>query len=118
MFSFYRMTYEGTGRYDVTDNLKIKVHRREKIQDSDPYPFSKYNEYDEEVVPISPFMSADVRAMLNKFVLKEEAEAMITDRKSLKKGQKIEFTPIVKNRRTVDDDGENSTRKRFGCFAA
>lgn len=101
MFSFYRMTYEGTGRYDVTDNLKIKVHRREKIQDSDPYPFSKYNEYDEEVVPISPFMSADVRAMLNKFVLKEEAEAKIADRKNLKKGQKVEFTPVVKNRRTV-----------------
>jgi len=65
MMSFYRETYEGT-EFDMTKNLSIKVHRRIKDMDSAPYPESSYTEYDEEIKPISPWMSSDMRTLLNK----------------------------------------------------
>ncbi|MCQ2146511.1 MAG: C69 family dipeptidase [Bacteroidales bacterium] len=65
MMSFYRETYEGT-EYDMTQNLSIEVHRKIKDWDSAPYPECSYDEYDEVVKPISNFMSADLKALLNK----------------------------------------------------
>lgn len=77
MMSFYRETYEGT-EYDMSQNLSIDVHRRIKIQDSEPYPNASYNEYDETVTPISNFMSADMRALLNKI-----APGTVTNRRTI-----------------------------------
>lgn len=64
MMSLYRQTYEGT-EFDMTKNLSIKVHRKIKNLDSKPYPEAEYDEYDEVVTPLSPWMSADMRQLLN-----------------------------------------------------
>lgn len=64
MFALYRQTYEGT-EYDMTKNLRIKVHRKIKDLDSKPYPEADYFEYDEVISPVSNFMSAEMRQMLN-----------------------------------------------------
>lgn len=62
LFEFFRCTYEGT-EFDMTQNLAINVHRR--IKTGGIYPNATYDEYDETVHPISNFMTADVRQMLN-----------------------------------------------------
>jgi len=64
VMAFYRQTYEGT-EYDMGKNLSIKVHRKIKDLDSKPYPEASYDEYDEVVTPISNWMSADMRQLLN-----------------------------------------------------
>ncbi len=77
MFALYRETYEGT-EYDMTKNLKATFHRRVKDLDSKPYPEASYNEYDETLSPISPFMSADMRQMLNTI-----APGIVTNRRTI-----------------------------------
>ena len=77
VLAFYRETYEGT-ELDMGQNLKIKAHRRVKDPNSKPYPESTYTEYDEEVTPVSNWMSADMRAMLNKI-----APGTVTNRRTI-----------------------------------
>lgn len=77
VMSFYRQTYEGT-EYDMGKNLSIKVHRKIKDLDSKPYPEASYNEYDEVVTPVSNWMSADMRQMLNTI-----APGTVTNRRTI-----------------------------------
>jgi dipeptidase len=77
VLAFYRETYEGTD-LDMGKNLKITAHRRIKDPNSPPYPHSTYTEYDEEVTPVSNWMSADMRAMLNQI-----APGTVTNRRTI-----------------------------------
>ena len=77
ILAFYRETYEGT-ELDMGQNLKIKAHRRVKDPNSAPYPHSTYTEYDEVVTPVSNWMSADMRNMLNQL-----APGTVTNRRTI-----------------------------------
>jgi dipeptidase len=55
VMALYRQTYEGT-EWDQTKNLSVEVKRRSREE----------GEYTEIVRPVSNFMSADMRALLNK----------------------------------------------------
>ena len=57
ILAFYRETSEGT-EYDMGKNLRFTAHRRVRNG-------SSLDEYDEEVTPVSNWMSADMRSMLN-----------------------------------------------------
>ena len=68
MFKFYRETYEGTD-WDQVKNLGVEVKRSKKDADG------KTINYKETVKPISTFMSADMRSLLNS--LKPDVTKMI-----------------------------------------
>lgn len=59
MFAFYRETYEGT-EYDMTKNLLVEVPRRKIDAQGNTV------NYTDTICPVSSFMPANLRALLNK----------------------------------------------------
>ena len=59
VLAFYRETYEGS-EYDQVKNLSVEVARRQRLDDG------SIREYTETVYPVSTFMPADLRTLLNK----------------------------------------------------
>lgn len=59
MFSLYRATYDHE-RFDQVKNLWVEVDRRERLADGTT------REYKDTVYPISTYMNADTRALLNR----------------------------------------------------
>ena len=58
VFALYRSTYDGT-EYDQVRNLSVEVNRRKYVN-------GERINYKDTVSPISTFMPADIRALLNK----------------------------------------------------
>ena len=59
VLAFYRATYEGS-EYDQVKNLAVEVPRRQRLDDG------SIREYTDTVYPVSTFMPADMRTLLNK----------------------------------------------------
>lgn len=59
MFAFYRETYEGT-EFDQVKNLGVEVERKRKDEKGETIT------YKDTVYPVSTFMTADMRSLLNR----------------------------------------------------